>query len=67
MCIRDRYQGVRPSASETWRKLSSPASGSAESANQPSSTGSRVRWIAALRLTPEASALMCRSAAAGSA
>ncbi len=64
---RRRYQGVLPSASETLRKLSRPASGSAESANQPSSTGSRVRWMAALRVTPEASASRWRSAAAGSA
>ena len=62
-----RYHGVLPSASDTLRKPSSPASGSAESANQPSSTGSSVRWIAALRLTPDASASRCRSAAAGSA
>lgn len=62
-----RYQGVLPRASETLRKLSSPASGSAESANQASSTGSRVRWMAALRVTPEASASRCRSAATGSA
>ena len=55
-----RYQGVLPNASDTLRKLSSPASGSAESANHPSSTGSSVRWIAALRDTPEASASRCR-------
>lgn len=62
-----RYHGVLPSASDTLRKPRSPASGSAESANQPSSTGSRVRWMAALRVTPEERASRCRRAAAGSA
>ena len=47
-----RYQCVVPSSSETRRKDSSPASGSASSANHPSMTGSRVRWMAARRLTP---------------
>ena len=61
-----RYQGEFPSASLTWRNASRPASGSAASANQPSSTGSSVRWMAALLDTPEVSASMCRSAPAGS-
>ena len=61
-----RYHGVDPSASLTWRKASSPASGSAASANHPSSTGRRVRWIAARRETPAVRASMCRSAPAGS-
>ena len=61
-----RYQGEDPSASLTWRNASRPASGSAASANQPSSTGSSVRWMAARRDTPEVSASMCRSAPAGS-
>ena len=52
-----RYQGDSPSASLTWRNASSPASGWAASANQPSITGSSVRWIAALRETPAVSAL----------
>ena len=41
-------------------------SGSA-STNQPSSTGSNVRWIAARRLTPAVNASRWRSAPAGSA
>ena len=41
-----------PARRETRRKASSPASGSGASANQPSITGSSVRWIAARRLTP---------------
>jgi len=61
-----RNHGVSPRASLTWRNASSPASGSAASANQPSSTGSSVRWIAARRRSPEVSASMCRSAPAGS-
>ena len=55
-----------PSYSLTLRKASRPASGSASSANQPSITGSSVRWIAARRLTPVVSASRCRSAPAGS-
>ena len=62
-----RYQGELPRASLTWWNPSSPASGLAASANQPSITGSRVRWIAARRETPEVSASMWRSAPAGSA
>ena len=61
-----RYQWVVPSSSLTRRKASSPASGSASSANQPSITGSRVRWIAARRVTPEVSASRWRIAPAGS-
>ena len=61
-----RYQWVLPSSSEIRRNDSSPASGSAASANIPSMAGSRVRWIAARRLTPPVSASMCRSAPAGS-
>ncbi len=61
-----RYQWVLPSSSLMRRKLSSPASGSAPSANQPSITGSSWRWMAARRLTPEVSAAMCRIAPAGS-
>ena len=61
-----RYQGLCPSASLTWRKASSPASGSAAPANQSSSTGSSVRWMAARRDTPAVSASMWRSAPAGS-
>ena len=60
-----RYHGVVPSASLTCRKPSSPASGSGASANQPSITGSSVRWIAARRLTPAVSASMWRSAPVG--
>ena len=40
-----RYQCVEPSSSLILRKASSPASGSASSANQPSITGSSWRWI----------------------
>ena len=47
-----RYQCVEPSSSLILRKASSPASGSASSANQPSMTGSSVRWMAARRLMP---------------
>ena len=61
-----RYQGVRPSDSEIWRKPSSPASGEGASANHSSMTGNRVRWIAAVRETPLVSAPMWRSAATGS-
>ncbi len=53
--------------SETWRKASSPASGSAASANQPSIAGSSVCWIAARRETPSVSACSWRRATAGSA
>ncbi len=55
-----------PSSSLTRRKASSPASGSASSANQPSITGSSVRWIAARRVTPAVSDSRCRIAPAGS-
>ena len=61
-----RYQGDDPSSSLTCRNASKPASGSAASANQPSRTGSSVRWIAARRDTPEVSASMWCSAPAGS-
>ena len=64
---RRRYHGVVPSLSLTCRNPSSPASGSGASANQPSMTGSSVRWIAARRDTPVVSAAMCRSAPSGSA
>src|SRR5690606_41537326 len=57
----------RSSLSLTCRNPSSPASGSGASANQPSMTGSSVRWIAARRDTPVVSAAMCRSAPSGSA
>ncbi len=53
-----KYQGDDPSSSLTWRNASSPASGSAASANQPSRTGSSVRWMAARRETPAVSASM---------
>ena len=47
-----RNHGVLPMASEIFRKLSRPASGSTPCAIQSSSTGSRVRRISARRLTP---------------
>ena len=62
-----RYHGLLPRASLTWWNASSPASGSAASANQPSISGSSVRWMAARRDTPAVSVPMCRSAPAGSA
>ena len=61
-----RYQCVEPSSSLILRKASSPASGSASSANQPSITGSSWRWIAARRLRPPVSASRWRSAPRGS-
>ncbi|CAB4946603.1 unannotated protein [freshwater metagenome] len=61
-----RYQGVAPSASDTLRKPSSAASGSGVSANQPSRTGSSVRWMADRRVTPLVNASRCRSAPSGS-
>ena len=62
-----RYQGVTPSASDTWRKARSPASGLGPSANQPSIAGSSCRWISAWRDMPADSAAMWRSAASASA
>ena len=48
-----RYQWVVPErVADAAGRPSSPASGSASSANHPSITGSSVRWIAARRLTP---------------
>ena len=57
---------MEPRFSLTRRKASKPASGSASAANQPSMTGSRVRWMAARRETPVVSDSRWRIAPTGS-
>ena len=54
---------MRPRLSLIRRKPNSPASGSGESANHSSITGSRVRWMSEVRETPLVSASRWRSAA----
>ena len=58
--------GRRTQASDTRRNPREPGVGIRQSANHPSITGSSVRWIAALRLTPFVSDSRCRNAPFGS-
>ena len=62
-----RYHGVEPSDSLSRRNPNKPASGSGESANQPSIAGISAFWMLAVRVTPLVSASRWRSAAFGSA
>ena len=62
----ERYHGVEPSDSLSRRNPNRAASGSGESANQPSITGISAFWMLAVRVTPLVSASRLRSAALGS-